>query len=84
MFADNGARGIVLSKEEDGTVQLLTAALKVSNNSAYTSWTRYFKEGERKREWVTVEALLSNWLPRFILPSEREAGINAYVFWPST
>lgn len=70
IFADNGFTGIVLSEEEEVTLQLLTAALRVSNNSPYTSRIRYFGEGEGQRKWVIVEALLSNRLSRFILTSE--------------
>lgn len=42
MFADNSAACIVLSKEEKGRLQLMNAALRISNKSTYTSWVRYF------------------------------------------
>lgn len=61
LFTNHGA-GIVLTKEEEKTVQLLNAALRVSNKSTYISWIRYFREGEGRQKGVMVEALQSYWL----------------------
>lgn len=65
---------------EEGMLQLLNFVLRVSNKSTYTSWIRYFRRGEERRKWVTVEALLSYWLSQCILRSGVEDGINTYVF----
>lgn len=37
LFADDGTMGIVLFGEEEGRLQLLNVALRVSNKSTYTS-----------------------------------------------
>lgn len=37
LFADHGARGIILSEDEERILQLLNAALRVSKKSTYTS-----------------------------------------------
>lgn len=79
-FADEGETGIVLSEEEERKVPLSSSALRVSNKSIYTSWIRRFRGGEGRGKGVTLEAFLSYWLSRYILPSGPEDGINAYVF----
>lgn len=58
LFGDHGAIGVVLNKEEERTLRLLNAALRVLNKSIYTAWIRYFGEGEGRRKGVKVEALL--------------------------
>lgn len=59
LFVDNDATSIVLSKEEDGRLQLLNVTVRISNKSTYTSSISYFQEGEGQGKRVTVEALLS-------------------------
>lgn len=56
LFGDQGATSIFLTKEEERTLQLLNAALRVLNKSMYIFWIRYFREGEGRRKAVMTEA----------------------------
>lgn len=80
LFVDHGMTGIILIEEEETTLQLLNAALRVSNKLTYTFWIQYFKEGKGRRKGVKVKAMLYYWLSRFILPSSPEDGVKTYVF----
>lgn len=47
LFVDHAVAGIVLTEGEDeGTLQLLNAALRVLKKATYTSWIRYSNEGK--------------------------------------
>lgn len=49
LFADDEGTCIALAREEKERLQLLNTALQVSNKLKYTSWIRYFREGEGRR-----------------------------------
>lgn len=80
LFRNHGANGIVMSEEEEMTLQLLHATFRVSNKWMYISQVRYFRDGEGHWKGLIAKALLSYWLSQFILPSGLEDGINPYVF----
>lgn len=82
LFVDHGASGIVLSEEEERTLQLLNVALRESNKSTYTSWIKYFRDSEGRQKGVAVEALLSYWLSWSIIPNEPKDRIK-YICLPS-
>lgn len=42
ILGDDGAIGLALSDKEKAKVQLLSAALRLSKKSTYTSWARYW------------------------------------------
>lgn len=50
-----------------------------STKSSYSSWIRYFDEGEGRNIGLTLEALLVYWLSWFIFLSGSEDSLNGYV-----
>lgn len=63
LFGDMNAMGIVLTGEDERTMQLLNSTLsssKTSVKSIYTLWITHSDEGQGSQMGLAVEAMLSH------------------------
>lgn len=75
--------GIVLEGEVQVRLKYLTTAMAASTStgkSAYTTWLRFFYEGDGSQSEFMDEAFLAYWLSWYVLPSGPEERLTPMSF----
>lgn len=80
LFMDHDAMGILLTEEEERTLQLPNATLRVSNKSTYASWIRYYRDSQRRKRGEGGG--LAILLDLLVYPTERPGGRDKSISLP--